>query len=200
MNEWVRQFASAFNTIESSGYDLNGDSMSGISFFQMSNTVSGSGENFTAASSTITSGSTTYNELTAGNIMVNASIIANSSLMSTTADSESATNSEANDLVTKLVALKTDKSQIEFRGCSSSEFLQCLLSDIALNAQSANTFTTNYTNIQGTLENQRLSVSGVDDDEEALDLVKFQHAYELNSKVIQTMTEIYDRLILNTGV
>lgn len=40
----------------------------------------------------------------------------------------------------------------------------------------------------------------MDEDEEALDLVKFQHAYELNSKVIQVMTEIYDRLILETGV
>jgi len=50
------------------------------------------------------------------------------------------------------------------------------------------------------LQNQRLSVSGVDTDEEALNLVKFQHAYELSAKVIQTMTEMYDRLILNTGV
>ena len=47
---------------------------------------------------------------------------------------------------------------------------------------------------------QKTQKDSVDDDEEALDLVKFQHAYELNSKVIQTMTEIYDRLILNTGV
>ena len=47
---------------------------------------------------------------------------------------------------------------------------------------------------------QRQSVSGVDEDEEALDLVKFQNAYNLASKMIQTLTEIYDRLILETGV
>ena len=41
---------------------------------------------------------------------------------------------------------------------------------------------------------------GVDNDEEALNLVKFQEAYNLSAKMIQVFTEIYDRLILNTGV
>lgn len=199
MNEWVRSFSNAFNSIESTGYDLNGDSMAGISFFQMTD-VSGTAHNFTDAASTVTSSDMTYNQLTAKNFTLNATIAADPAKMSTTANTESATNTDANDIVTALEDLKSDKTKISFRGCSSSEFLQCLLSDIALNAESANTFTTNYTNIQSALSNQRLSVSGVDDDEEALDLVKFQHAYELNSKVIQTMTEIYDRLILNTGV
>ena len=99
-----------------------------------------------------------------------------------------------------LSALKTDKSKISFRSCSSAEFLQCILSDVALNKQSANTFEKNFTIIGQSITNQRLSVSGVDTDEEALNLVKFQHAYELSAKVIQTMTEMYDRLILNTGV
>ncbi len=197
MNEWVRAFASAFNSIESTGYDLNGTSMADVSFFQMLD-VTGTYSNF--SSSDIKSGSANYNELTAKNFVMNKTIIEDPTTMATTANTESATNTESNDLVTALSELKSNKDKISFRGCSSSEFLQCLLSDIALNAQSANTFTTNYTNIQSTLSNQRLSVSGVDDDEEALDLVKFQHAYELNSKVIQTMTEIYDRLILNTGV
>ena len=50
------------------------------------------------------------------------------------------------------------------------------------------------------VNNQRLSVSGVDTDEEAISLVRFQNNYNLASKMIQTFTEIYDRLILETGV
>ena len=69
-----------------------------------------------------------------------------------------------------------------------------------LNANSANVFQANYTNIQSVIVNQRLSVSGVDSDEEALNLVKYQNAYNLSAKMIQVMTEIYDRLILETGV
>ena len=37
-------------------------------------------------------------------------------------------------------------------------------------------------------------------DEEAVNLVKYQNGYNLASKMIQTLTEIYDRLILQTGV
>ena len=35
---------------------------------------------------------------------------------------------------------------------------------------------------------------------QAENLVKYQNAYTLASKMIQTLTEVYDRLILETGV
>ena len=62
------------------------------------------------------------------------------------------------------------------------------------------TFINNYNSLKNAIQTQRDSVSGVDEDEEALDLLKFQKAYNLSSKVIQILTEIYDRLILETGV
>ena len=107
----------------------------------------------------------------------------------------------------QLIALKSDASKlvsdsgrIGFRGGSASEFLQALLSDVALNASRANSGQTYYTTMSGTIDNQRLSVSGVDSDEEAVSLVRYQNSYNLASKMIQTFTEIYDRLILQTGV
>ena len=69
-----------------------------------------------------------------------------------------------------------------------------------MSANNAKTFTENYTNINKSVSQTRLSISGVDNDEEALHLVKFQEAYNLSAKVMQIMTEIYDRLILQTGV
>ena len=204
LNEWVREFANTFNSIMECGYDLNGDAMKGISFFQMVDVegVYHDLEPVDNFSSGFITGTTdySYNSLTAKNFRLNEVIRQDASKFATTFNTESAANKDANDLVKALSSIKTDKSKMTFRGCSSSEFLQCLLSDVALNAQSAKTFSTNYQNIGSSLENQRLSKSGVDEDEEALDLVKFQHAYELNSKVIQTMTEMYDRLILQTGV
>ena len=41
---------------------------------------------------------------------------------------------------------------------------------------------------------------GVDNDEEALNLVKFREAYNLAAKMMSIMQEIYDRLINGTGV
>ena len=84
--------------------------------------------------------------------------------------------------------------------CNASEFLQCILSDVALNASRANTFYASFKDISNTIDNQRISISGVDEDEEAVNLVKYQNGYNLASKMIQTLTEIYDRLILETGV
>ncbi len=107
---------------------------------------------------------------------------------------------EQNDLLEDIKDLAINKQKMSFRGCSASEFLQCVLSDVALNAQRANTFYQNFKDVAGTIDTQRISISGVDEDEEAVNLVKYQNGYNLASKMIQTLTEIYDRLILETGV
>lgn len=107
---------------------------------------------------------------------------------------------EQSDLLKDLRTMAYDKTKMSFRGASASEFLQCVLSDVALNASGANTFYQSYKNIAGTIDTQRESISGVDEDEEAVNLVKYQNGYNLASKMIQTLTEVYDRLILETGV
>ena len=68
------------------------------------------------------------------------------------------------------------------------------------NRNKTNTNYKNYFNLQTAVNNQRTSVSGVDEDEEALNLIKFQNAYNLASKVISVMAEMYDKLINETGV
>jgi flagellar hook-associated protein 1 FlgK len=87
-----------------------------------------------------------------------------------------------------------------FRNGTAKDFLEMLLGDIALNASNANTFYNTYKGLSNTIDNQRNSISGVDEDEEAVNLVKYQYAYNLSSRMIQTLTQIYDRLILQTGV
>ena len=208
MNEWVRQFAYRFNDIENDGYDSYGNKME-ISFYQWQS-VDGKYHDLDEISSTDTvmtvlpndtdNEKSYYYKMQAKNFHVNPDIMQDPGKMTTTASEQSDIDKSATDIVKKLLDLKIDKSAMTFRGASSDEFLTCVLSDIALNSESAKTFQTNSVNIQRTIENQRQSVSGVDDDEEALDLIKFQNAYNLNSKIIQVMTEIYDRLILQTGV
>lgn len=107
---------------------------------------------------------------------------------------------EQNDLLQDLGNLATDKGKMSFRGCSAAEFLQCVLGDVALNTKRAETFYKSYQDIAYSIETQRISISGVDEDEEAVNLVRYQYGYNLASKMIQTLTEIYDRLILQTGV
>ncbi len=107
---------------------------------------------------------------------------------------------ENNDLISEIKDLATNKGKMSFRGSSASEFLQCILADVALNARRAETFYKSYCDIAYSIDSQRLSISGVDEDEEAVNLVRYQNGYNLASKMIQTLSEIYDRLILQTGV
>ena len=75
-----------------------------------------------------------------------------------------------------------------------------MLSDATLNTSNAETFYKTYFSLETNIDNQRTSISGVDEDEEAMNLVKYENAYTLASKMINVLTEVYDRLILQTGV
>ncbi len=102
-----------------------------------------------------------------------------------------------NDMVKDLIALKDEKT---IRNGTFDEYLRSLVSVISVDTSTAKVFSKNYDNVRATIDNQRTSVSGVDEDEEGVDLVKFQNAYNLSAKVIQVMQEIYSKLINETGV
>lgn len=104
------------------------------------------------------------------------------------------------EVVKKVISMLTNKNEYSFRNASANQMLEMILSDVALNASNADTHEQTFKGLRNTIENQRTSISGVDEDEEAVNLVKYQHAYTLASKMIQTLTEVYDQLILRTGV
>lgn len=147
---------------------------------------------------TVGSGSDSYFQMTAMNFAILAAMeLDPSRLANRYAQGDGV---EQNALLKDLQALATDKTKMSFRGSSASEFLQCILTDVTLNAFRANTFYQSYYDISGTIDVQRMSISGVDEDEEAVNLVKYQHGYNLACQMIQTLSEMYDRLILETGV
>lgn len=158
-------------------------------------------------STTVNAYSNSYYRLTAGNFAVSEQMMKDPGFMATrtapydeAAGMGSVDEYSKYDIVDDLLDLKTNVEKMKFRGSSSSSFLQAILSDVALNGQKAKEFATNYENISRSIDTQRMSLSGVDNDEEALSLVKYQNAYNLASKMIQVLTEVYDRLILQTGV
>lgn len=205
MNEWVRTFSQKFNDILTSGYDVKGNP--GTILF--SGKIATDNEQYsfpdiyrydrqTSGSITVDVSNNSYYKVTASNFSVLAAMEKDADLLATRKTKSDGV--EQSDLLKEIQSMIVDKDKMSFRGSSAGEFLQCILSDVALNAGNANTFSTNYKNILGSIENQRTSISGVDEDEEALNLVKYQNGYNLASKMIQTLTEIYDRLILQTGV
>lgn len=104
---------------------------------------------------------------------------------------------EDSGLFKKLLNVKDRKV---FDNFSAEEYLQSMVAEVAIDVQKSYTFEDNYTNIKKNIENQRMSVSGVDGDEEAMNLVKYQEAFELSAKMISVMQQIYDKLINEMGV
>ena len=207
MNEWVRAFSQSVNDILANGYNAYGDP--GSNLFTADMAADNDQYDFSAAnvprydrelangtSVTVDVSDSSYYWMTAHNFNVLAAMAKDADLLATR--NEQSNGVDDYSTMTDLKNMFSDKKI--FRNSTSGEFLECILSDVALNANRANTFLTNYQNIGNSINVQRLSIYGVDEDEEAVNLVKYQNGYNLAAKMIQTLTEIYDKLILDTGV
>lgn len=83
---------------------------------------------------------------------------------------------------------------------TASEYLESIVTESGVSTQKSKLFEENYTTIVNTSDKQRMSISGVDGDEEAMNLQKYQEAYDICANVITVMTECYDKLINEMGV
>ena len=196
MNNFLRSFSTAFNEIHEQGQDLNGDQ--GGAFFVVDDGAIDREGTFSYDYKTnggFKNTDDTVLRMTALNVDV-ASALDDPKKFAATKN----INNGIDNYDNILGLLDLESKTILYRGNAADKFLQCIYADITVDAQECETFKSNYTSIMDAIQAQRDSVSSVDEDEEAMDLVKFQNAYNLASKVIQTMTEMYDQLILNTGV
>lgn len=211
MNMFLRSFTKFFNDIHKQGVDLSGEKTDYYSFFTATR-ADGTEFNFQdqdfpvdpadpdkkEGSISISASSDSYYRMTALGIQISDVCVRKPDKMTTTVDITGKSGVDAYDLLEELAKLQKDVTV--FRGGNASGFLSCIIADISVDTQESKIFYQNYSNIAETIDNQRMSVSGVDEDEEALDLIRFQNAYNLSSKMISVMAEIYDRLILQTGV
>ncbi|MBR3483138.1 MAG: hypothetical protein IKH42_00535, partial [Lachnospiraceae bacterium] len=214
LDEFTRTFSEKFNDLHKSGYDLDGKK--GLDFFNGKDKVSGENYVFERTedeeNNDIVISSRTgeyalpddsddknkgsYYFMTAKNFSVTKEVYGNPRKMVTGSDMVNGT--EKSDLVFKYIDLKNDKNM--FLQGTPQGFLQSLVAELGVDTHKSANFNQNHKDIVSAIENQRLSVSGVDMDEEAMNLVRYQNSYNLAAKVISTMNEMYDRLINYMGV
>ena len=192
LNEFCRSFAKAFNEIHQTGVDANGNK--GGVFFTGKNEVTGLEYGF-GDGDVYGSGTDTYYNITAKNFCVAKAITKDPSLMATASE---IINGEARTDVLQQLRDLFEKPIIS--NFTPDEFFSAMLVDIAISTEDSKDMTENYETLGAVIENQRLSVSGVDEDEETIEMLKFRYAYNLNSKVISIMNECYNKLINETGV
>jgi flagellar hook-associated protein 1 FlgK len=218
MNVFIRTYAKSFNEIHRTGRDLNNNP--GTDFFAATNKVSGreyvfgplaeSDDHYYYDFDTFNSQTGSFSEevpmdrplygsyyfMTADNITINSQLMNDPSRFAAATDVVNGVDN--NDIVEALIALKSDKTM--FGQGEPGGFMNTLVADIGIDTKKANNFSLSQENILSAITNQKLSVSGVDIDEEAMSLIRFQNAYNLSAKVISVMNEIYDRLITYMGV
>lgn len=204
MNEFVRTFATDFNEIHKTGQGLDGKNEK-LNFFTSKDPVTGEDIVFAEAvagamDKTLTVDSAAYNSyfhMNIGNFKVNADILEHPEKIAC-AENRVENGIEDTAVLDKLIALKTDVTM--FKQGRPDAFLQTLVGVLGIDGKAAAKLTESQDNIVKAIDAQRMSVSGVDSDEEAMDLVKFKSIYDLNSKVVSIMNEIYNKLINETGI
>lgn len=199
LNELVRTFSRYMNSITTSGVDENGDA--GLDMFTaldafgkdfvLNGTMQGTG--------TISSSDTSYYRLTAMNWELNSAWKDDPAkvVVSYAKDVEQG-DIEARPIIDKIIFGMTDQSM--FTQGTISQFMQAITTNMAVDISKMQVFAENQDDIRYNIDNQRTSISGVDKNEEASDLTKFESLYNLASKVISILNEVYDKLINDTGV
>jgi flagellar hook-associated protein 1 FlgK len=80
-------------------------------------------------------------------------------------------------------------------GQTLAQLYDKLVSDTAQGSAATKSATEGFRTFQQTLEGQKLAVSGVNLDEEAIQMIAYQRAYQASAKVISTVNELFDTLL-----
>ena len=79
-------------------------------------------------------------------------------------------------------------------------FYEAFIANLGSQGQRAQTMLKNQNTLLNQIDNQRQSVMGVNIDEEMMDIIKFQQAFNAISRYITTIDEMLDRIINGMGV
>lgn len=200
LNEFVRTLSNYMNDIFTTGVDANGDK--GLDVFTATDLE---GNDFvltlpegSPVPTKVQSSDSSYYRLTALNWHINQQVKVDQSkvVVSYKEDIEQG-NLDAKGVLEKIIAGFDDRDM--YSQGTVSQFLQSITTSMAVDIQKYSSFADNMEEVANVIESQRLSVSSVDTNEEAASLVMYQNGYNLASKIISIMNEVYDKLINQTG-
>lgn len=182
LNEFVRTFSRSVNAVHEQG-----DSGTGLPLLTFGS--------YTGVPPLNTGVQSSYDQMTIRDFGVNKAIIDDVDLLKTKFN---ATDGEsANDLVLALNELRHDSNM--FAKGVPDNFIQALISELGIDSKQIGSFKTGQEQLTALITNQRLSISDVDLDEEATNIIKFQQAYNMSAKIMTVFDEIYDVTINQMG-
>lgn len=139
-----------------------------------------------------------YSRFTLGEIEVNPEIMKNYSLLPLS-DKENTGDYDIEVCKKLLDAWDTKFSTLGPETDVKNNFLDyytSLIGDLANRGEVMYTISKNQADEVTNIDNQRSSISGVSSDEEITNLIKFQHAYNANSRYINVVNEMLEQIIM----
>lgn len=136
-----------------------------------------------------------YSRITAKNFTVGSDVMGNTDVIAT---SDTPGENGNTNILSKLIGIRSNQSL--FKEGAPEDFMKSLVAGLGIDTQQAERLSKGQTAIVEQVDNRRMSVSGVELNEEMSNMVKYQQSYNAAAKMISTMSEIYDTLINRLGV
>ena len=134
---------------------------------------------------------------------INAEVKANPASIAASSKNDTIGNG---DIASAISELKNKTFSFDVSGspdqteASVNDFYSMLISRLGSKTQSSERTVENHQSVLKSIDNNRMSVSGVSLDEEMSNLVQFQHAYNAAARYISTTDELLDVIINRMGV
>ena len=150
-------------------------------------------------------------------IKVNAAIMADTSLINAGHDLEKVVSGDGSraTAISALATTNLNYFQADFAAEYSKETMRFtpqssgtttngaynnMITSVGIIKQQADNVVASQAEVLGFLEDRRGSISGVNMNEEVVDMMKFQSAFQANARIISVIDEMLDTLINRTGV
>ena len=113
-----------------------------------------------------------------------------------------ATNPFGGDGSNALLLADVKNNDLGFPGSTASlqSYYEGAIGKMAVDAEQAERLTSNSSVLTDSVQQRRLSVSGVSLDEEMTNMIQFQHAYNASARNITVIDEMLDKIINGLGV
>lgn len=136
-----------------------------------------------------------YNRITAKNFTVGSDVMDDTNKIAT---SDTPGENGNINVLNKIMGIRSNQSL--FKEGAPEDFMKSLVAGLGIDTQQAERLSKGQTAIVQQVDNRRMSISGVELNEEMTNMVRFQQAYNAAAKMITTMSEVYDTLINRLGV
>ncbi|GMQ63314.1 flagellar hook-associated protein FlgK [Vallitalea maricola] len=176
LNNFVRTVAEKFNEIHKDGNNGTGGPLFTFKDYNPGDVVD-------------------YSKMTIDNFQFSSEIASDIDKLLTSSDPTSGESD--NDIIKRMLDLKHDNDM--FKTGEPGNYIQALIGELGIDKSQAASFEKGQVDLNLMINNQRLSYSGVDLNEETTNIIKFQQAYVISAQMIRVFDEIYDVTINRMG-